>query len=561
MATVYSIQHTDTNKPSFIINPSQINGFGGPKSNSSLILHGTGRLKYGEALNENFLHLLENFSSPARALPLIVSIQGADDNGGAGVDYVEIFDDKTDIFINDFEFQIVGSTSAINDNNYLVASSSYNQPLNLTTIILQTILPDAQAAFLGNVSYNVVEPDPLMVVPPYNSGQLWFNKTDSVLYIYRDISGTGTFQWDYAGRLGVTVEPPTFPHEGDLWYDQSVPQLKVYTGAAFVSTADRYVLKGGDTITVNDNSVGAIGNAAGVLTFTKDDGVSPSLYINEGHGDISKAPDFRSTDAILMTASETVHIIADSNNNGTGGFVVGKGATDLVSSTDLFHVLNDGTIQSGLITGYESLVLFDNVLTNKKYVDDFINSLSSVYVEKDGDSITSVLPAIGFVGRTDGVLNFDNVLFLNEGKGTVIDGPDIRGTAALLLTADESVLIHIDGDNNSTGGFHVAKGSYSTTGHTPLFKIENDGTIHSDVTNYEALLTNGNDIPNKQYVDDEIAALQAALLGTGGGTFVHANPTVAVSGDIRVTGTGATLEIFIYGSSTWNKVFPAVYST
>lgn len=568
MATVYSINYTDRNEPSFIINPSQIDGFGGPKSNSSLILHGTGRLKYGEALNENFLHLLENFSSPARASPLVLPIQNADDSGGPGIDYIEIFDDKTDIFINGFEFQIVGSTSSINDNNYLVALSSYNQPNNLTTIILQSALPDAQAGVLGNVSYNIIEPDPLMVVPPYNSGQLWFNKTDGVLYIYRDISGTGIFQWDYAGRLGVTIDPPAFPNEGDLWYDQSVPQLKVYTGSAFISVGDRYILKSGDTISSDSGLPGSIGHTDGTLIFNNAAGTNGVIYINEGQGIISDGPDIRTSSAMSQSAGDLFNINFDADNLGTSDFVISKGSHLSGSQIPLFTIENDGTIHT-YTPNYETLLTDPNDIPNKKFVDDEIlaisTSIASDFVKKSGDLITPIA-LTGSVGTNDGTLSFTNnsntpVLSINEGYGVIGNGPDIRATDSMSQTSDESFLITFDGLNTGSGNFIINKGSHLINGsQISLVRVENDGTLHVDTANYEALITNNNDVPNKKYVDDEILALQNTLLGTGGGTFVHVNPTLASSGDIRVTGTGATLEIFIYGDSVWNKVFPAVYS-
>lgn len=34
--------------------------------------------------------------------------------------------------------------------------------------------------------------------------------------------------------------------------------------------------------------------------------------------------------------------------------------------------------------------------------------------------------------------------------------------------------------------------------------VEDDGTVSTNVTSYEALVTDANDIPNKKYVDDAI---------------------------------------------------------
>lgn len=45
------------------------------------------------------------------------------------------------------------------------------------------------------------------------------------------------------------------------------------------------------------------------------------------------------------------------------------------------------------------------------------------------------------------------------------------------------------------------------------------------------------------------------------GTFPIVNPVSTPNdGDIRVTGSGATFKIEMYGDSAWNQIFPAVYS-
>ena len=533
MATVYSINYTDPNKPGFIINPKQVDGTSGSTSNSSLILHGTGRLKYGEALNENFLHLLENFASPERVMPLASPIQSANNTGGLGTNFMVILGDVVNDFNPDFSFIVDSSTGAVNDGTYTVVSTSFNQPTNETTVIINELFPDVGASNLGTVKYTVIQPDPVMVNPPYHEGQLWFNKTNQVLYIFQDISDTATqyFQWAKAKGettiISPTPPPPSESDENDLWYDPVEEQLKILVDGLWISVADRYVLKAGDTISVNDNSVGAIGNPAGVLTFTKDDGISPSLYINEGHGDISKAPDFRSTDAILITASETVHIIADSINNGTGGFVVGKGANDLVSSTDLFHVLNDGTIQSGFVTGYENLVITDGVLTNKKYVDDEISTLA-LLIGGIGGSLADYVLKAGDTMPATSVFQFGSGLFINEGGGdSNAVGADIRGSGQLLFSSSNNVTALIDNDNSNVGEFKVMKGTLVSDTATPMFRVQNDGTIHSDIISYENLINNDNDIPNKKYVDDHVTSVvntitpiePGSVFNIGGSTF------------------------------------------
>lgn len=531
MSTVYSIEHTDPNVPGFIINPSQLNGPNGSAANSSLSLHGTGRLKYGEAINENFLHLLENFASNERSMPLIFSIQSASNNGAQGTHFIEIFDNKTNVFIPSYEFQIIGSSGAINDNNYTTISSTYNQPTNLTTIIFEEILVDDQAAFLGNVSYSIIEPDPLYLKPPYNIGQTWFNKTDGVLYIYKDLSGTGILQWDYAGRLGLTIEPPLVPNDGDLWYDPVIDQLKIFKNNTWNSVADRYILKSGDTI--DSNAIIAFGT---------------HLILNEGAGDSSINPDIRSTSNLLLTSFDSSIVTIDGNNTTSGDFVVSKGAQTYPGATDLFRIENDGTIHTDILN-YETLVTDPNDIPNKTYLDNAISDLSD-------------LIGLSYILNTGGSMTGDFILTMNTATtGNKIQFETSHSDNSYIYKYEPSIdqsqlrISLSDNPNSLTDYLDIGSddGTWNSVTRIDTFgNISTEGIITSNIPVGD--IVNNKHVTTKEYVDAEIINI------TGGDNVAIVNPTIAKDGDILVTGSGATLEIFIYGDNNWNKIFPAVYS-
>ena len=73
-------------------------------------------------------------------------------------------------------------------------------------------------------------------------GQLWFNSSTSKLMMY---DGSN---WASAGGTTYGTTAPPAPQSGDLWFDTSTSQLMIYDGG-WVSVADRYVLKAGDTMT------------------------------------------------------------------------------------------------------------------------------------------------------------------------------------------------------------------------------------------------------------------------------------------------------------------------
>lgn len=82
-------------------------------------------------------------------------------------------------------------------------------------------------------------------------GQFWFNTTSQKLYQYVQ-TGPSTFQFEVNQLNAVsTGTAPATPYFGQLWYDSSLPQLKIYDGSAFTSVAQRYLLTTGGTLTGN----------------------------------------------------------------------------------------------------------------------------------------------------------------------------------------------------------------------------------------------------------------------------------------------------------------------
>jgi hypothetical protein len=62
MAAIYIVNFSDPLKTGFAIRPNERSGPGLVQTDTDLYLHGAGALRYGENLNENFVHLLENFA-------------------------------------------------------------------------------------------------------------------------------------------------------------------------------------------------------------------------------------------------------------------------------------------------------------------------------------------------------------------------------------------------------------------------------------------------------------------------------------------------------------------
>lgn len=83
--TIDFTDKTDTSKPSFQIQPGQIN-----TSNTPLALPGKGRVDYGEFYNENLVKMLENFSSTVPPAPATRGMLWFDRS--EGISALKVFD-------------------------------------------------------------------------------------------------------------------------------------------------------------------------------------------------------------------------------------------------------------------------------------------------------------------------------------------------------------------------------------------------------------------------------------------------------------------------------------
>lgn len=294
------------------------------------------------------------------------------------------------------------------------------------------------------------------------------------------------------------------------------------------------------------------------------------LFLGEGQGNIDLAPDMRFCGTAGSIASEnTMTLIYDGDNSGVHGLSIGKGAytnpsltptANLVAefSTDkTFNLYNGsaapylrfgiggGNIVSGtdilfegngFIASEDSLVISANadlsgggqIVFHRSSATDPYNAGEQMArfnttgsFEMLGDGLA------GFIGKERGVMRFsgfngavpatEDFLYFGEGQGNIGVGPDIRGTRALALTADNDVRIGIKGDGVSTGSrFRVLKDSHVSGSQVGVFSVNEGGQVYEDTdpVTYASLVNadvTGQILPNKQYVDDEISAIPPGM--------------------------------------------------
>lgn len=144
-----------------------------------------------------------------------------------------------------------------------------------------------------------------------------------------------------------------------------------------------------------------------------------------------------------------------------GMFRDASGRLAFTDGTQRLQFETDGRLNVGGTANYETLLVSDDDVPNKKYVDDL------------------VIAGVSFpILATDGLVGAPSYSFSG---------------------------------NTSLGIYRDASGRFSITDGTQRLRLESDGSLSvAGTLNYETLVTDDDDIPNKKYVDD-------AAGGGGGG--------------------------------------------
>jgi len=260
----------------------------------------------------------------------------------------------------------------------------------------------------------------------------------------------------------------------------------------------------------------------------------------------------------------------------------------------------DGTINIGDTTNYENLVTDDDDIPNKKYVDDSIAASSFEVV----DDTTPQLGGNLDVNNNDITSTSGNDIVLSPGgtatvtidgttRTTTFEGPNFPvtrttrinrtsdlmwatmslkavhstnmgdgfGTAVLFYIEDSGVGEQIIGEIGAVRSGADNSGAlqfkpYNAGSTATAMEIEPNGTINVGVTaNYENLVTDDDDIPNKKYVDDSVgydlgeftvAGLPSASTNANG----YALATDASGGRTIVRSDGTNWKVVVVEGST-----------
>lgn len=136
-------------------------------------------------------------------------------------------------------------------------------------------------------------------------GQIWYDKSDSQLKIYRS---TGFVALGISSR---GASEPSSPVTGDMWYDTVNAQLKLYAGSAWIVVAPQYSTSQGksgaevetitDTLSSTHTATIVYDNGTPIAIFSKDADYTPNVAIT-GFPSVKKGV--------------TITTLADTNFNG-----------------------------------------------------------------------------------------------------------------------------------------------------------------------------------------------------------------------------------------------------
>lgn len=262
---------------------------------------------------------------------------------------------------NDITTQSFART--INIANYVAdtgtpvtTAGAFPVPTNTTHVLVRIRFNVNIDGNIGTfVSARKQNPDPYVIklsIDPVVSGGTFEGEHSVTVVMAVSATNTIDFLWSKSSA------PDVWDHRLDVFIEGYYIQDQ--TGGMTQTDADaRYVNVTGDTMT------GDLNLGSNQLNFG-------ALNINVGNGNTGVGADILANASMLLAATTgNVSVLVDGENNGVGFFRVGKGATvnGAPSEVNLLTVENTGRVFSH-ITNYETLVNADDVLTNKKYVDD-----------------------------------------------------------------------------------------------------------------------------------------------------------------------------------------------
>ncbi len=294
-------------------------------------------------------------------------------------------------------------------------------------------------------------------------GQLWYDTNHSSLKVLRNIvtaeNGDKTYNWTTVGNVIVSTTAPN--NKEALWYDISNVdptqwQLKIFNTHAsvnaWVSVADRYVKRSGDTLT-------------GDLTFT----ATEKGLVGTLSGFTNRITPITTRGPAMIGGQHATVVINNASATVSGAeFVVGTG-TSIATATDsngrLFSVTD-----AGVVTVHKNVLSMNSrkitALADGTVPTDGINfgqltsARTALQTQIDALDTTVQSHATQITGKVSksgdsmsGALTINNTLYVGQ-QVTAAGGLQVAGgNLAVVLNATVGGTLNVSGATQVSGAF------------------------------------------------------------------------------------------------------------
>lgn len=338
------------------------------ENETSLLLSGKGIINFGERLLENFVNLLENFASTSAPInPIVGQLWYKSDTN-------ELFKYDSTLTWN----------SSINLGPGILAYIDPQHPTDQTNPILEISGDDDDVGLSIKTTVNPNSNDSILRVLSSDNNERLRVEHDGYLSTTNSIKSTGNV---LINEFNHNLQFPS--QHGLISSNGATLKLDNTNTTWIVSSGNPGV---SDSLIVNDSTGSSL-----LRVRTDNDSVeiiknlivdTSTLYVdsvlsNVGIGNIIPSEKLDVTGNIkssgqFLAANGTAISpgISFSNNNSVGLSIIGSNLSFVSSGSAKMLLSNTGLLSVNTAT-YETLVLNDNDIPNKKYVDDSTSSVSS----------------------------------------------------------------------------------------------------------------------------------------------------------------------------------------
>lgn len=299
MSSYYIVNFTDPLTPPVNISPMQLDGPGSLQSASTTLrLHGAGYLGWGEAVNENFVRMLENFMGSSAPIDpvagqLWVNVQLYHLNTLTGTFYRFDITPSSGNYKTWVAMSVVSQATAptsvvgtywfnTTDNTLNLFTSAYDRtpaawmnrtyssgagvpthtPAQFVKVFDANLGPTGTWKDVGGVSAFVSSST---AAPTGNeTGTLRYDPTTSMFYIWTGAAWESlTTGWGVGANVTDSTAPPPGNVVGSVRYAPSTQMFYVWTGSTWESISSGW----GVGAVVSDSSAAPVGDVVGSLRY------------------------------------------------------------------------------------------------------------------------------------------------------------------------------------------------------------------------------------------------------------------------------------------------------